>query len=257
MKHILDGAQREVLDQLSWSNVLLGFDFDGTLAPIVDDPARAQMKLSTRRLLGQLAQLYPCVVISGRSVRDVESRLEGIALRSVIGNHGLEPWRSSVSLRRQVALWRRRLAPLLAELAGVELEDKTYSLAIHYRRSRAKKAALASISAALAGIGDVRRIAGKQVVNVLPLGAPHKGMALERERDRLRCDTAFFIGDDETDEDVFGLGRPGRLLTVRVGRSRATQASYCLGKQSEIDALLQRLIELRRDAAAGQRRRAR
>lgn len=257
MKHILDSAQREVLDQLSWSNVLLGFDFDGTLAPIVTDPARAQMKLATRRLFAQLAKLYPCVVISGRSVRDVESRLVGVALRGVIGNHGLEPWRASEDLRKQVALWKRRMAPLLAELGGVELEDKTYSLAIHYRRSRTKKAALARIGEALDGIGDVRRIPGKQVVNVLPLGAPHKGIALERERERLRCDTAFFIGDDETDEDVFALDRPGHLLTVRVGRKRDTQASYCLRSQAEIDALLQRLIELRRDAAAAPRRRAR
>jgi trehalose 6-phosphate phosphatase len=145
----------------------------------------------------------------------------------------------------------------LAGLAGVELEDKTYSLALHYRRSRRKKEAVARIAQALATLGEVRVIGGKQVVNVLPLGAPHKGVALERERDRLGCDTAFFIGDDETDEDVFALDRPGRLLTVRVGSARLSLASYCLERQAEIDALLARLIELRRDAAAEPRRQAR
>jgi trehalose 6-phosphate phosphatase len=93
----------------------------------------------------------------------------------------------------------------------------------------------------------VRVIGGKQVVNVLPLGAPHKGVALERERDRLGCDTAFFLGDDETDEDVFALDHPGRLLGVRVGAARRSHAAYYLKSQREVDALLARLIALRRD----------
>jgi trehalose 6-phosphate phosphatase len=100
-------------------------------------------------------------------------------------------------------------------------------------------------------------IGGKLVVNVLPPGAPHKGVALERERHRLGCDTALFVGDDETDEDVFALDRPGRLVTVRVGRARATQASYCLRGQAEIDRLLGRLIALREERAAEPRRAAR
>ncbi len=256
-KNILALAQREVLAQLAWSNVLLGFDFDGTLAPIVAQPDEAALRAPTRRLLTTLAALYPCVVISGRAVRDLQPRLARIPLRGLVGNHGLEPWRASDVLRRQVERWKAALAPALAELAGVELEDKTYSLALHYRRSRRKKEARRGIARALALLGEVRVVGGKQVVNVLPPGAPHKGVALERERERLGCDTAFFIGDDETDEDVFALDRPGRLLTVRVGKSRASQASYCLANQTEIDALLARLIELRRDSAAEPRRQAR
>ena len=256
MKSILAAAQRDVLAQLAWSNVLLGFDFDGTLAPIVPRPEQAELRASTRRLLARVAALYPCAVISGRAVADVLRRVAGLGLRSVVGNHGLEPWRATEDLRALVHGWKGRLAPALAGLAGVELEDKAVSLAVHNRRSRRKKEALSAIVRALGCLGEVRVIGGKQVVNVLPLGAPHKGVALERERDRLGCDTALFVGDDETDEDVFALDRPGRLLTVRVGRSAVSQASYCLERQGEIDALLARLIELR-DAAAGQRRRAR
>jgi trehalose 6-phosphate phosphatase len=254
VKNLLAPPQREVLEQLAWSNVLLGFDYDGTLAPIVADPERAVLRESTRRRLHEVAELYPCVVISGRAVRDVERRLTGIPLRSVVGNHGLEPWRATEEVRRQVARWRETLAPRVAELAGVVIEDKTYSLALHYRRSRRKKEALAGIVRAVAQLGELRVIGGKQVVNVLPLGAPHKGVALERERDRLGCDTALFVGDDETDEDVFALDRPGRLVTVRVGSARASQASYCLRSQAEMDLLLGRLIELRRRAAEPRRR---
>ncbi|MEO6710153.1 MAG: trehalose-phosphatase [Planctomycetota bacterium] len=253
MKQILAAAQRELLAQLAWSNVLLGFDYDGTLAPIVSDPAKASLRAPTRKLLAELARLYPCVVISGRSVRDVQRRLKGIGLRAVIGNHGLEPWSASEEILRTVEEWKALLQPALDDLQGVELEDKRYSLALHYRRARAKKTTRARILRAVRSLGEVRVIGGKQVVNLLPLGAPHKGMALERERECAGCDTAFFLGDDDTDEDVFALDRPGRLLSVRVGASADSHAMYCLKRQREVDLLLGRLIALRRDAGALQR----
>lgn len=255
MRRLLAAPQRELLARLAWSNVLLGFDFDGTLAPIVPDPARAALRPSTRRLLARLARLYPCVVISGRALRDVEQRLAGIPVRAVIGNHGLEPWRASAAHRRAVARWKARLAPALEGLAGVELEDKAYSLALHYRRARPKARArelLAGLAGALPG---ARVVGGKDVINVVPRGAPHKGAALLRERTRLGCEVALFLGDDDTDEDVFALDQPGRLVTVRVGLRRGSLASYYLAGQAEVDRLLARLIELRAGGAG--RRQAR
>jgi trehalose 6-phosphate phosphatase len=91
-------------------------------------------------------------------------------------------------------------------------------------------------------LGDVRLIRGKQVVNLLPHDAPHKGVALEKARDRFGCDTALYVGDDETDEDVFGLDQPGRLLTIRVGRRQGSLASYFLRNQGEMDELLAALL---------------
>jgi trehalose 6-phosphate phosphatase len=90
-------------------------------------------------------------------------------------------------------------------------------------------------------------------VNLLPITAPHKGIALERERERLRCDTAIFVGDDKTDEDVFALDQPGRLLGIRVGRSRTSAAAYYIPSQRSIDDLLRALVDLRRDAAQSRR----
>jgi trehalose 6-phosphate phosphatase len=139
---------------------------------------------------------------------------------------------------------------------GVWVEDKQYSVAVHYRQSREKRAARAAIQAAAADLGDVRLVGGKQVVNVLPVGAPHKGFALEKARDRLRCDTAIYVGDDETDEDVFGIAQPGRLLTVRVGANAGSEASYFLRNQAAVDDLLAELVRLRPEPAlalAGQR----
>ena len=48
MKHILSHANRDVLEQFAWSSVLLAFDFDGTLAPIVSEPDQAAMRPTTR-----------------------------------------------------------------------------------------------------------------------------------------------------------------------------------------------------------------
>lgn len=252
MKNILALANREVLDQFAWSNVLLAFDYDGTLAPIVDDPERAFMRPRTRALLEEAAVRYPTIVISGRAQADALSRLRGVRLHQVVGNHGLEPWNGTAVLQRQVKTWSALLRADLAGMKGVHLEDKTFSLAVHYRQSREKKKARAAIAHAVARLGPVRVVGGKQVVNVLPEGAPHKGVALERERVRLGCDTALYVGDDETDEDVFALEQPG-LLTIRVGARNTSAATYFVPRQAAIDQLLTALIERRATPAARKR----
>ena len=245
MRDILSRANREILQQYAWSNLLLAFDYDGTLAPIVPDPSKAAMRETTRRLLLEVALRYPCIVVSGRAQSDARRWLRGVPLREVIGNHGVEPWQATPRLMSEVKRWTPRLARRLAGLQGVWIEDKNYSVAVHYRRSREKKKALAAILEATAELGPARLIGGKQVVNVLPEGAPHKGMALLRERDRLGCDNALYLGDDVTDEDVFGLDQPGRLLAIRVGSKGASLASYCVRSQAAVDDLLEALLGLR------------
>jgi trehalose 6-phosphate phosphatase len=234
-----------VLEQLAWSNVLLGFDYDGTLAPIVPDPGLAGLRPRTRLLLRRVAALYPCVVISGRAHRDVRHRLEGTGIREVIGNHGIEPWRSSRRIRETVAGWQPILRDRLGSLCGLAIEDKTFSIAVHYRRSREKQKARAAILEVASSLGAARVIGGRLVINLVPEGAPHKGIALEAVRRRLGCDTALYVGDDETDEDVFALEVPGRLLGIRVGAKRTSLASYCVRSQKQVDELLELLIEAR------------
>lgn len=248
MRDILAQANRDVLQEFAWSNVLLAFDYDGTLAPIVRDPHRAPMRASTRRLLGEVAALYPCIVVSGRAESDARRWLRGIRLRQVVGNHGIEPWQATQPLMDEVRRWGPLLSRRLSAFKGVRIENKTFSVAVHYRRSREKKRARAGILEAAASLGAMRVLGGKQVVNLLPDGAPHKGMALERERDRLRCDTAIYVGDDDTDEDVFALDQPGRLLTVRVGARRRSRAAYYVKNQAAVDELLAALVGLRAES---------
>jgi trehalose 6-phosphate phosphatase len=254
MKSILGPAQRRLLAQFAWSNVLCAFDFDGTLAPIVSTPGEARLPASTRRLLHEVASLYPCAVISGRARRDVASRLTGLPLFEVVGNHGLEPTRGARVFELVVARWVPRLRRLLEPHRGVVVEDKRLSVAIHYRKSREKKRAQQAIRAAVAGLGPLRAVPGKQVLNLLPAGAPHKGLALEAVRARAGCDTALYVGDDDTDEDVFALDQPGRLLAIRVGRRPGSLAPYYLRRRGDIDALLRLLRDVGRQSRRQLRR---
>jgi trehalose 6-phosphate phosphatase len=245
MRNILARANHEVLQQFAWSKVLLAFDYDGTLAPIVSKPERAIMRHTTRRLLEELVKRYPCVVISGRAQRDVMRRLHGIGVHKIVGNHGAEPWHAKNRPASKSDRWRRLLDERLSGLRGVKIEDKGFSIAIHYRQSREKRLARSAILDAVSALGDVRLMGGNHVVNILPLGAPHKGIALERERTLLKCDTAIYLGDDETDEDVFAIDQPGQLLTIRIGQRRTSAAAYFIESQRKIDSLLRILLKLR------------
>jgi trehalose 6-phosphate phosphatase len=245
LKDILARSQRRTLAQFAQSNVLLAFDYDETLAPIVKDPARAAMRRRTRRLLGRLARAYPCVVISGRSRREAMRMLDGVGVAQVVGNHGIEPHRPSREFRALVRRWRTLLNSRLEGLGGVTVEDKGLSLTVHFRRSRRKIHSREAVLCAVAGLPRARVFGGKDVVNVVPRRAPHKGIALEAERERLGCTKAIYVGDDETDEDVFSHGRRHRLLSIRVGAEGSSKASYSLRSQAQIDALLHELLALR------------
>jgi len=249
VKRILSRVNVEVLAQFAWSNVLLAFDFDGTLAPIVANREEARMRDATSELLGRVCALYPCAVISGRSRDDVLRRLNGVSVRYVVGNHGLEPGPHMKTFEAEIAEVRPRLERALAGQQGVDVEDKRFSLAVHYRRARRKRDARRAIHEAVATLPyRLRSMPGKLVVNVLPERAPHKGDALLDLRARTGSDTAIFVGDDSTDEDVFELDQPGRLLSIRVGSSRSSAAAYCVPGQRDVDALLRRLAQFREKA---------
>lgn len=246
MQNILEPTQRDVLREFAASNVLLAFDYDGTLTPIVDEPERAFMAARTRELLSQVARLYRTIVISGRAQPDALRRLRGVGVFEVVGNHGLEPWCGrNDHLIEQVQGWRSILEEELLRFDGVQVEDKIFSLSVHYRRSVEKKKARSATMRLATELVGARITAGKQVINIVPEGAPHKGIALLRERRRLGCDRAIYVGDDETDEDVFALVPAADLLGIRVGAKRASAARFYIPRQKSMDALLRALLEQR------------
>jgi trehalose 6-phosphate phosphatase len=245
MHHILAKRHVTTLSAFACSNVVLAFDYDGTLAPIVRDPSRARLRRSTRTLLMAVAGRYPCIIISGRCRTELLGRLEGVPLWQIIGNHGLEPWDRCTAYSRRVRIWREHLRRKLPPHLQVHIEDKVYSLAIHYRRVARKQASYEAICKAIVGLAQARIVPGKAVVNIVPHCAPHKGEALEQARRLLACDTAIFVGDDHTDEDAFRVAPTDRLLSIRVGAARDSAARYYLKSQVEVDSLLRTLIRLR------------
>jgi trehalose 6-phosphate phosphatase len=245
MPHILGDRQKSTLAQFAGSNVLVAFDYDGTLAPVAPTPQGARMRDQTKRLLCSVAERYPCVVISGRSRADISRRVESIPVWHVAGNHGVEPWGESDVDVSRVRAWTRLLERKMAGHAGVVVEDKTYSITVHYRQASNKRRALKAITEAARRLKGATVLPGIQAVNVILTDAPDKGVAVERARTLLACDTTIYVGDDETDEAAFRAGRPERLLAVRIGASRRSRARHWLRSQVEIDAFLQTLLSLR------------
>lgn len=238
-----------VLEALAGSACLLAFDFDGTLAPIVADRHAAALSSTTRSLLAQLSGLYPTAVISGRARSDVQDRLRGTHVEHVIGNHGQEGPGAMLAAPRALAQTHRRLLYELRALRGVEIEDKRYSLSIHYRNAHDPRAAVARIRAVLKALPrELRTMSGHHVVNVVPAAAQHKGDALLCLWDAQQPDAALYLGDDVTDEDVFALSSAHPLIAARVGRARRSAAPYFVSTQADVDQLLVLLIALRRGA---------
>ncbi|MDO8794906.1 MAG: trehalose-phosphatase [Vicinamibacterales bacterium] len=243
---ILALRQQRMLTRFATSNVLLACDYDGTLAPIASTPDIVRMRIRTWRLLDEVARRYPTVAISGRSLADLTQRLAGIPLRGLYGNYGAEP--APKRPPRSVGVWARQLTARLSGHAGVVVEDKGYSVTVHYRHARNEARVAADIRDAARTLHGARVLGGVLAVTVLPGHAPDKGSALQRARRRLRCDTAIYLGDDDTDEDAFASGPPDALLAVKVGPSGESKARYHLRRQADIDALLRRLLALRSGA---------
>jgi trehalose 6-phosphate phosphatase len=243
--YLFSRPNHNLLEVFGGSKVLLAFDYDGTLAPLVEAPAHAIMRPATRRLLRRASTLYPCVVITGRARADAIGRLRDIERCRVVGNHGAEPSRHEQAVRRRVQQWLPVLKAQLSGRQGVVIEDKGLSVAVHYRQARERNSTRLAILAAARSLKAARLVGGKLVVNLLVPDAPHKGLALERERAHFGCDTVIYVGDDETDEDVFQIDRPGQLLSIRVGRKQASAAPYYIRNQAQIDRLLETLVAVR------------
>lgn len=247
MKYLLSKDSLPIIELLARERTLCAFDFDGTLASIVDDPERAAMRSRTRALMRRLASLYPCIVVSGRARADVLKKLHDVPVLRVIGNHGAETRETSAG-RAPVEQWKTALRAGLSAIPGLWLEDKGLSLAVHYRLCADKAEVRRRILAQVHTLPRTRIFGGKLVVNVTADGAPNKGDALASERDRLRCNWVLYVGDDDNDEDAFALD--GNIVAVRVGRKLRSHARYYLRTQAEIDNLLDALIRLRQHLPA-------
>ena len=227
---------------------LLAFDFDGTLAPIVARPSQARVPVTTLRRLHRLTQHLPLAVISGRTVADLRRRL-GFEPAHVVGNHGAEDPQQGQPLEWQAALdgVRDRLTSLATELrrAGVSVEDKGASLALHYRMATDHGAAIELIDRLLEPIDPGLHVfGGKMVTNIVAAAADDKAAALRRLAQRADAPSVLYLGDDVNDESVFAAREPS-WLTVRVGdEHHESAARYFISGPREVPRLLDRILQL-------------
>ncbi len=248
MTYLLSDEGRLALRELVSRPILYAFDFDGTLARISRDRDTVTLSRSIYEGLSELAKRIPCAIVSGRALTDLASRIEG-AVPHLIGNHGLEsPLTAPETLIRAEHICKGWMTRVETDFAlplkshGVEVENKRYTLTFHYRGSNEPARVRMALVLLLDQLTPVPRlIFGKASVNVLPTGNDGKGPAAVALMRHLRQSGLFFIGDDETDEDVFELSE-GLAMGVRVGLHEKSRAKYFINHQGEIKDVLRFLI---------------
>jgi trehalose 6-phosphate phosphatase len=242
------------LDETLRACALPAFDFDGTLAPIVEHPDEAY---GPAALAQRLARLRPLAIIAGRTVTDVSHRL-GLATGFIVGNHGAEvPGQVPTFDPAPLDALRARIRAQAAQLhaARIRVEDKRYFLTPHWRRARDQRRVLARVESLCSGLDPALRLMdGKFVVNAVLEPAPDRADAVASLVVRAGCDTALFAGHDTNDEAVFERAPPN-WLTIRVGHDDAvTRAAFYVEIHPEIAVLLDRSLPVLDPMQGGQQK---
>ncbi|WP_313696177.1 trehalose-phosphatase [Halorarum halobium] len=238
--------------------ILCCLDFDGTLAPIVEDPADAELLPAARAALERLAgdPTVTVAVVSGRSLADLRERVD-VADVVHAGNHGLELDEGSASTVDPEAVARRpaveaAVARLRAELDGVPgciVEDKGVTASVHYRRTPDEHVPTVREAAreAAAATDGLRLTEGKRVLELRPDVPGGKDRAVRRLREHHPDALPLFVGDDVTDEDAFR-ALPTEGVAVLVGDREDTAASIRVPAPDDAAAFLHWVADVRADA---------
>lgn len=219
-----DGERQYAALVRAADDLVVGLDFDGTLAPIVEDPENAHIHPDGPEVLVALAQQVRAVaVVTGRPARQVLALggLEEVGTEIgeggrelfVLGQYGNERW-TSVERRVISPAPPRGLATLTSELprvlrradaADAWIEEKGLAVAVHTRRLDDPDAAydrLLPLLTDAARAHDLDVEPGKQVVEVRAPGM-HKGAAVRRLVDHVGARAVLFGGDDLGDVEAF------------------------------------------------------
>jgi trehalose 6-phosphate phosphatase len=199
-------------------------DFDGTLVEIAEAPDRIRVPPDLAERLAAAARALggAFAIISGRALDDLSGYLpDGL---SMAGGHGTErrlPDGSRVLMadRQQVRSIAAGLAPLLAGHAGLLLEEKAGSVALHFRKApELEDLCRAAMERVLAAHPDFVAMRGKMVIEARPMGVS-KAEAIRA----FMAEAPFsgrrpvFFGDDVTDEDGFEAVQELGGIGVKVG----------------------------------------
>ena len=239
------------------AHLLVALDFDGTLAPLIDEPMSARMSAEARRAVDALVAAPDTTValVSGRTLRDLREIAEHDDRSPLLlaGSHGAEQWPADaapdapdaelLALRDDL---RREAEHRAARTDGAWIEPKEFGFALHTRLvgDADKKSRVQQEVAALmtARAPQWRRRDGHDILEYA-FRAEGKDAAVARLREQTGATAVLFAGDDVTDEDALRSLQPGDL-GVRVGGGE-TAATVRVGGIPELAALLTRLAHLR------------
>ncbi len=225
------------------------FDIDGTLVDLVDSPRAARLDAPLRQLVDRLyhATGGAVALISGRAIADIDEIFPGIPFPAA-GQHGTERRDAAgrishhASPSQQLERVRRELARVVARHSGLVLEDKGFSIALHYRRAPQLGGYAHRLVRSLLAPGEPAYSiqTGKRIVELKPAGRD-KGVAVVEfmQEEPFRGRTPVFVGDDVTDE--YGFVTVNRLQghSVKVGPGR-TAARWHLRDVRAVQQWLER-----------------
>jgi trehalose 6-phosphate phosphatase len=219
-------------------DVLVGVDFDGTLAPHVDHPDDAVPDARAIELLSAISARpnVEVAVVSGRALDSLRARLGEVSGATLVGEHGNDLGDSSPPdplIDAAISL----IEGIASEAGGATVERKPHSVTFHYRRLEDDEADgyLERIRAWASGHHRVTLLEGKSVVE-LSTATRNKGDAImELAQGR----PVIYIGDDATDETVFEILGPDDV-GVKVGDG-ATVASHRVEDVDGVVAILEQI----------------
>lgn len=243
-------------------HLLLVSDFDGTLAPIREDPTAVAVRPDAEAALAKLAAApkTDVAVVSGRALADVRDRV-GIGGIAYAGDHGFEidagdrvyvqpDAEAAASAVRSAA---RDARERLADVDGAVVEEKDVTATVHYRQvdDESAEGHVREVVRDVTGEDDRLRVTeGKQIREIRPDVDWDKGRAVTWIRDELGVDPetsrTVYVGDDVTDEAAFRVLGEGDL-GIHVGDADETAADYRVPDQATVADLLGWIAEERAD----------
>ncbi|WP_323171437.1 trehalose-phosphatase [Natrialba sp. PRR66] len=220
------------------THLLVCLDFDGTLAPIVDEPDAAAPTTANETAVAGLVDAAPVTtaIVSGRSLADVRTRIDGP--RIYAGNHGLElAWNETVAVH-PVAHERaarletvcEALETVLGPIPNVRIENKRLTGTVHVRTvppaARPTVRRLTRTIVDRFGGDELDISPGKRILEIGPTIDWGKGDAVDVITSTLPDGTVpLYIGDDVTDESAFrAIDADG--ISIRVGDDDPSTASF-------------------------------
>lgn len=239
--------QRALADAARSPRLLVTSDFDGTIAPIVNNPADARLRPDAGEALIALAAVpsTDVALISGRAwtvLRELSGMPPTIHL---VGSHGAE-FNTGFAHEIDEALLARMIATLekiAVDKPGVTVETKPASVALHVRNASADDGAAALREAREAAESwDAQITEGKAVLEFAVIQTD-KGEAIDILRDRHDATAVVYLGDDVTDEKVFRRLRASDV-GIKVGPGESI-AQYRIDTLEDVVAVLNYLLEER------------